>query len=300
MDQINGLPPVSDTISDTPSASPRINTFPFHRLPIEIRSKIWKFVGNQPRNLDIWQRPLGNLGRILLFRWVTLSAVPPILHTCQESRKVGLEFYELSFGRVIELAHEMSINIEATIYVNWNKDRIFPMQKGGLDDAANAVIGDTLEPSNMTAKIQTMAVRAINHEEPELSILGAGYVDKISIYYEPFISYNRFKSRNLTIEFQEIDGLDFLFNAEKEGLEDFIDRVAEEHDLIDEEVALAWALAQFLQPREPEDNFWFIQGPKKADVRLGRIVIYGIERRSVESKYEMWTHEGWVPAETDL
>ena len=87
------------------------NTAPtgFSDLLFELRTKIWKLVSQQPRNLCIYIRKLGvyhptstsgeDLGiNIEPFKYNSNNPHPAVLHICRESRVEGLKIYKLSFG----------------------------------------------------------------------------------------------------------------------------------------------------------------------------------------------------------
>jgi hypothetical protein len=134
----------------------------FGKLLIEIRLKIWGYTCWHERNLDIWMakinpyelvadelavdeldacdlnlREVDLLGEVdlhrdrPLFKYVTTTPPPPILHICHESRIEGLKHYALAFHgsfRVGESeADGINVSRPAHIYVNFEMDRIFPM-----------------------------------------------------------------------------------------------------------------------------------------------------------------------------
>ncbi|KAI9644253.1 hypothetical protein NHQ30_007608 [Ciborinia camelliae] len=305
MNQTNGLPGTdSDVVSNNLPVScgtvrlPPVTTLSrFSRLPTEIRLQIWKLVGSQPRNLDIWQRRVGWLNEdsvtCLIFRWVTLTTVPPILHVSRESRAIGLTFYQLAFGYDIQLPHGITFATEPRIYVNWNRDRIVPMQAEKWGYAAYSALIYPEGSGPNAVKMQTVAIRA-DHHEPGSSILlrdNMRQLDEILVYYDPFLFYDRFKSRNLTIEFEEIVGVDLLSNGEKEMLESLLEKMEEEERENDEEVRRA-----LLENRHVRDELrnHVVGSWTKPIVRLGRMVIHGRERDIIDSTDEIWSHEGWV------
>jgi hypothetical protein len=88
----------------------------FGRLPTEIRLMIWAHTCQHVRHLnlmrasipteeyphvlqDFWQRNERDVEQNM-FRHVTSTPPPAILHVCIESRGVGLKHYQLSFGRI--------------------------------------------------------------------------------------------------------------------------------------------------------------------------------------------------------
>lgn len=299
MNQSISLSPRS-ALSVPPEAENPTTLAKFSRLPAEIRLSIWRLIGDQPRNLDIWQRRLGHLAQeydnCLITRWVTLSAIPPILHACRESRAVGLEFYHLAFGSDNKLPHGVTITTEPRIYVNWNRDRILPMQAEKWEHAAY----HTLACSDEGIGMQTVGIRA-NHHTPGSSwtlLSRSPNMNEVLIYYDPFIFYDRLKSRMLTIEFEEVTGIDLMSNAEKKAINEKFDGAEEYEKWRNEEVAEA------LKEGTPVSKWLENDGMgswKRPDVRLGRLAIYGKERNKIDSDYERWSGGyGWVQADADL
>ncbi|KAF7952869.1 hypothetical protein EAE96_006093 [Botrytis aclada] len=271
------------------------NFMGFLKLPIEIRIKIWEFVANQPRNVDIWQRRLGFFEEersqfgCPVTCWVTLSAVPSILHVSRESRAIGLKFYRLDFGVKIPPYRGMSITNEPRIYVNWDRDRIVAVQTNqhGYGAFSNMINAD--ERLSGT-KLHKVALRA-DHYDPGLSKSLGRRFNEILIYYEPFVSYDRLKSRNLTIEFEPITGVDLICNKEKEALDAHIEIIEEDERRYDEEVTRALAEGTPV-PRELRNHI--VGSWKKPTVQLAQIVIYG-RTSDTGSENEIWTWQGWVP-----
>ncbi|KAM0127789.1 hypothetical protein ACHAPC_010450 [Botrytis cinerea] len=265
------------------------------KLPTEIRVRIWELVANQPRNLDIWHRRLGYFEEersrfaCQVTHWVTLSAVPSILHVSQESRAVGLKFYQLDFGVTIRPYHGMKITNEPRIYVNWDTDRIVVLQtnKQGYGAFSEMINSDQ---RLVGTRLNKVAIR-VDHRDPGLSrSLGRSF-NEILIYYDPFLFYDRLKSRNLAIEFEPIVGMDLICNKEKEELEYYIECLEKNEIRNDEEVTQALAEGT---PIPPQLKNHVVGSWVKPTVQLGRMVVYG-RMSETGSKNEIWTHAGWVP-----
>ncbi|KAE8452859.1 hypothetical protein EG329_013131 [Mollisiaceae sp. DMI_Dod_QoI] len=108
----------------------------FPELPMELRIKIWDHASFFQRNINIWLRTLGEL-RVKNYtpgswtaaedfeshEFVTNTEPPTLLHTCKESREVGLQRYRLSLGTSYEFSN-VKISTPPQIYVNWSCDRI--------------------------------------------------------------------------------------------------------------------------------------------------------------------------------
>jgi hypothetical protein len=63
----------------------------FSDLPTELRLKIWEHASRAPRALEL-------MYCIVDRKFFTFQPAPTVLHTCRESREVGLSNYHLSFG----------------------------------------------------------------------------------------------------------------------------------------------------------------------------------------------------------
>jgi hypothetical protein len=77
--------------SEHTAASSSHKTATFSTLPTELRLIIWNLARPDPRIVRIRKsnRSSGTYSR---------AAIPNLLHVCQESRQVALEWYQLSFG----------------------------------------------------------------------------------------------------------------------------------------------------------------------------------------------------------
>ncbi|TGO20175.1 hypothetical protein BTUL_0001g01870 [Botrytis tulipae] len=267
----------------------------FLKLPIEIRNQIWELVANQPRNLDIWYRRLGYFeeerGQFAcqVTRWVTLSAIPSILHVSRESRTIGLKFYRLDFGVKIPTYYGMNITSEPRIYVNWDRDRIVALQTnqhgyGAFSNMINA------EERPCGTKLRKVALRADHYDTGLSKSLGRRF-DEILIFYDPFVFYDRLKSRNITIEFEPITGVDLICNKEKEALDAHIADIEGDERRYDEEVTRA--LAEVRPVPERLRNH-IVGSWKRPTVKLGRMVTCG-RMSDPGSENEIWTHAGWAP-----
>ncbi|KAI9743220.1 MAG: hypothetical protein M1818_003066 [Claussenomyces sp. TS43310] len=78
-------------------------SFPlFLYLPFELRAKIWSFALYVPRIVEVRCRKVaaqhGDGRRMHAQRFVSSSALPPLLHACHESRCQALQLYTPSFG----------------------------------------------------------------------------------------------------------------------------------------------------------------------------------------------------------
>lgn len=103
-------PSSPSSIDEAPAIEATFSPFP--KLPIEIRTQIWKLQIPPPRiikltyyldtNNEIIQAPV---------------LATPLLHTCHESRKVAKKFYEIGFEGCKWPAHP--------IYIDWNRDTIW-------------------------------------------------------------------------------------------------------------------------------------------------------------------------------
>lgn len=122
----------------------------FLRLPLEIQLKIWEFVCFIPRVVDVFSSGTGcealhNMddnfhdlfGGDLRVDFNATHCLPPsILHVCQASRRVGLQFYTLAFGKgpfsatpktSSNICFSCQIHMPAHIYINWECDVVCPM-----------------------------------------------------------------------------------------------------------------------------------------------------------------------------
>ncbi|CAD6457507.1 1d6c3ee7-b550-4e15-b519-9bf0a20a2806 [Sclerotinia trifoliorum] len=104
----------------------------FSRLPQKLRRQIWHFARPDARYIKIRES-----------RWTTGlfsdAPIPAMLHTYQESRKVALTWYDLSFARDPEMGFwdQQTLNSimenaltneeprEARIYYDWERDGLF-------------------------------------------------------------------------------------------------------------------------------------------------------------------------------
>ena len=68
-------------------------------------------------------------------RFYTCSQVPAVIHTCRESRSVGLKSYKLAFG-VDRKFWFFTFIAPPIIYVNFHVDRIWLI--GGFEDDVDA------------------------------------------------------------------------------------------------------------------------------------------------------------------
>lgn len=83
---------------DTMLDAPTFSVFP--RLPVELRLKIWRATIEEGRVLEIQEGLHGKISnRSNIKPWLSLCPPPSLLHVNSESRKEGLRFYSLSFGK---------------------------------------------------------------------------------------------------------------------------------------------------------------------------------------------------------
>jgi hypothetical protein len=79
----------------------------FPDLPVELRLSIWKTGCFESRNVDFERVTQSfpttyNSRSNAASRYRSQTAIPPILHTSQESRSEALKHYSLEFGTMIE------------------------------------------------------------------------------------------------------------------------------------------------------------------------------------------------------
>ncbi|APA06060.1 hypothetical protein sscle_01g008300 [Sclerotinia sclerotiorum 1980 UF-70] len=104
----------------------------FSKLPQKLRHQIWHFTRPEARYIKIRES-----------RWTTGlfsgAPIPAMLHTCQESRKMALIWYDLSFARDPEMCfldqHTLNTIMEnaltneepreARIYFDWERDGLY-------------------------------------------------------------------------------------------------------------------------------------------------------------------------------
>jgi len=162
----------------------------FLLLPAEIRLKIWKLCCLQSRNITILSVGVGEFIETNPIdrssrddpkhRFITYTPVPALLHTCKESRHVGLQYYELSFGRTYDLRHGVKIEIPHRIYVNWISDCILPVGYHETDKTTfDCFFCDCTLP---TARyIAVDASKYIPFRKGRLSTMGV--LEEIILYY---------------------------------------------------------------------------------------------------------------------
>jgi hypothetical protein len=100
----------------------------FPKLPPELRNKIWNehCTQSEPRIIDLWGTKNSTMEKM---RYGTHSKAPPILHTSNESRYIGLKYYKLLFEGEIqgEGVEGVGNPKKPHIYVNWEHDILFPV-----------------------------------------------------------------------------------------------------------------------------------------------------------------------------
>ncbi|CAG8951781.1 hypothetical protein HYFRA_00005585 [Hymenoscyphus fraxineus] len=113
-----------------------VTKFPaFSKLPAEIRLQIWELVCTFERDVFIGakfiydvdhnevQFPAEYGGTEPLFKYITDSPPPALLHVNQEARSEGLKKYILAFGVTIK-CHDLKFQALPRIYVNFQVDRV--------------------------------------------------------------------------------------------------------------------------------------------------------------------------------
>ncbi|KAI9647658.1 hypothetical protein NHQ30_004043 [Ciborinia camelliae] len=102
----------------------------FSELPGKVRRLIWHFARPEARYIKIRE---SRWGETLYSR----APIPAMLHTCQESRKVALKWYDLSFARdpsmgfwdratLKRLTEEaLTRPSKPTIYFDWERDGVY-------------------------------------------------------------------------------------------------------------------------------------------------------------------------------
>lgn len=113
------------------SAPPRTLLY-FSELPRKVRRQIWNFARPEARYIKIRES-----------KWSAVlysdAPIPSLLHTCQESRKEALKWYDLSFARDPEMGfwdqktlNELMDNAitegqraQPRIYFDWERDGIY-------------------------------------------------------------------------------------------------------------------------------------------------------------------------------
>ena len=69
----------------------------FSKLPIELHLMVWHFTAQVKRTIKIGENERDPTRKVPGAKH-NAATVPSIIHTCQESRTVGLECYQLRFG----------------------------------------------------------------------------------------------------------------------------------------------------------------------------------------------------------
>ncbi|KAE9380647.1 hypothetical protein N431DRAFT_449406 [Stipitochalara longipes BDJ] len=106
----------------------------FPKLPPEIRLKIWADVSCIPRHIPIHYVSMGIItmgvreedelyDHFTPFRFVSPQAVSALLHTCRESREVGMKHYKLQFTTEWDCL-SFTFSTPPQIYINGSCDRV--------------------------------------------------------------------------------------------------------------------------------------------------------------------------------
>ena len=121
----------TDASDDKRSFEEPFSTFAkFPKLAAELRLKVWKYVCCVTRNLVLQVKDLrqdDGATNYTPYYFYSSCPVPAVLGVCQESRVEALRHYKLEFevNETWELKRgKITCEIPATIYVNWNFDRI--------------------------------------------------------------------------------------------------------------------------------------------------------------------------------
>lgn len=167
----------------------------FPQLPLEIRTLIWQEIAQLPRNLDIWAPNKGtvafwdpienNTSTFRPYKHVTTQPVPGILHACKESRKIGLESYELSFSTDYD-QDGFIIRTPARIYRNSTADTICPMGPYDEDSHLFFYCDRNCDMDTPALAVNTLAIPGQPHFSTYI-ISGDVQIPEIMLYYTPSI-----------------------------------------------------------------------------------------------------------------
>ncbi|KAL5327332.1 hypothetical protein ACEPPN_005028 [Leptodophora sp. 'Broadleaf-Isolate-01'] len=113
----------------------------FPKLPAELRLKIWSHASRVTRNLVL---QIGYIGvkddgaGWQPYYFYSTCPLPAVLTTCRESRKEALQHYSLDFGvketsRTWACPIAITFEAPATIYINWNFDRVCIFGPSGFE-----------------------------------------------------------------------------------------------------------------------------------------------------------------------
>jgi hypothetical protein len=140
---------VVDHEADAKLPEPRVERFTFFPgLPVELQNLIWEFACFIPRFVEI--EPVRfrynfeeTKGWIIfnyryLYQLQSRFSVPPVLHACHESRRIGLMHYQKTFGADKAIRRgglSTKIKTPGRIYFNWACDTIVfpPIESWNVD-----------------------------------------------------------------------------------------------------------------------------------------------------------------------
>jgi hypothetical protein len=111
----------------------------FSKLPLELREKIWKYAVAEPRVVAVyvWKcKENERLSPDKTVRLKTKSVIPPMLHTCQESRRIALQSYKPVFHEFLR---------EYPVYFNFDQDILYFNDALAFGEACAGVLADTYE-----------------------------------------------------------------------------------------------------------------------------------------------------------
>ncbi|KAG0648673.1 hypothetical protein D0Z07_4629 [Hyphodiscus hymeniophilus] len=128
----------------------------FRRLPVELRTLIWRLASSEPRNLVVFGHLDINFHVVRqpsrdethLFAYRSTTPPPAILHVNREARVEALQIYKLDFGVEFNLSNKnrsLFFCAPPKIYINWAADTLVLMQTiaRAFSTYANAVAGTT-------------------------------------------------------------------------------------------------------------------------------------------------------------
>jgi hypothetical protein len=133
---------LANTMADGHSSTPLETFTSFRNLPREVRHTIWnltihpRLVQVRPRRSGVIGGPTFNGDEIVEI--IPISQFPAIFYACHESRKIGLETYELAFGTKVEITADfgrtdghpdvmldLTITRQPKVYFNFLLDTLY-------------------------------------------------------------------------------------------------------------------------------------------------------------------------------
>lgn len=135
----------------------------FGDLPLEIRQLIWSFAATEPRVIELrhavdsTSRMHGtDMDEIEDGEIWSMAEIPPVLHTCRESRAEGLKSYELAFG---------TQKHDARVFVNFENDIIYLGRRCPMFSVVGRTNGNTMVRSVRTNDLEKILQLAIRSEQ---------------------------------------------------------------------------------------------------------------------------------------